>query len=202
MGMTANAGVKSHIVFMNIAATGHMNPTLPVVAQLVARDCKVTYFVEDSMKMIVEAVGASWHPFRYPCSNFTGILRNPKDFGSLTPEVLETVGIPPGTRYEEYQFPVSILLNAQLVLPNLINDLQALDPAPCAIVYEPFVACAPVAAHVMDIPSISLLTLPGAGVISLPSAMHEQAENGVAWISKPRQWISKNYGLDAFETGS
>ena len=48
---------------MNMAATGHMNPTLPLVADLAAKGCKVTYFVEVTMKDVVEAAGASWRPF-------------------------------------------------------------------------------------------------------------------------------------------
>jgi hypothetical protein len=178
-----------------------MNPSLPVVAQLVARGCKVTYFVEESMKVVVEAAGASWLPFRYPGSSFTGILLNPNDFEGLSADVLETVGIPPGTPSQHYQFPSSLLLNAQLVLPDLIKDLQSLDPVPCAIVYEPFVACAPVAAHALKIPGISLLTMPGPGVLSYPTAMFEMAE-AIGWMSKPRQWIQDTYGLDVLSSGT
>jgi hypothetical protein len=40
--MLAMSGQR-HMVFVNIAAAGHMNSTLPLVAELVARGCKVTY---------------------------------------------------------------------------------------------------------------------------------------------------------------
>jgi UDP:flavonoid glycosyltransferase YjiC (YdhE family) len=54
---------RRHMVFVNIAATGHMNSTLPLVAELVARGCKVTYLVDASKQDVVEALGAEWRPF-------------------------------------------------------------------------------------------------------------------------------------------
>ena len=64
--MLAMSGQR-HMVFVNIAAAGHMNSTLPLVVELVARGCKITYFyfVDASKQDVVEAVGvgAEWHPF-------------------------------------------------------------------------------------------------------------------------------------------
>lgn len=192
---------QPHIVFMNMSATGHMNPTLPVVAELVARGCKVTYFVEATMRDVVEAAGASWKPFRYANCDFTGILRNPSDFKSLAAADLAEAGVPEGTLLESYKFPVSLVFNAQLVLPNLVEDLQALDPHVSAIVYEPFLACARVAAYALGIPGISLFTMPGPGVISVDEGLMANWE-GLPWVQKPREWIKMRYGLDVFKNGA
>jgi len=191
---------RSHVVFMNMAATGHMNPTLPVVAELVARGYKVTYFVEETMRTVVEAAGASWQPFRYPGSDFTGILRNPDDFKALGEENLRAVGVPADAPVANYGFPWCLVYNAQLVLPNLISDLQALHPPVSAIVYEPFLACARVAAHALGVPPISLFTMPGPGVLSMPPEIVEACE-ARPWVQQPRRWIQERYGLDLLENG-
>jgi hypothetical protein len=96
-GVQHPMATQPHVVFMNMAAIGHMNPTLPVVAELARRGCKVTYFVEDSMRTVVEAAGAAWRPFRYSGSTFTGIFRNPQDFTALGAASLSEVGVPLGT---------------------------------------------------------------------------------------------------------
>ncbi|CAE8581783.1 unnamed protein product [Polarella glacialis] len=191
---------KQHIVFMNMAATGHMNPTLPLVSELCSRGCHVSYFVEDSMREVVEAAGATWHPFQYPDSDFTGILRNPSDFATLSPSTLAGLGIPEGASLKEYGFPISLIYNAQLVLPSLLDSLRSLEAAPAAIVYEPFLACARVAAHVLGVPAISLFTMPGPGVLSGASDAMAQAEMK-PWVQRPRRWIQEEYGLDLLATG-
>jgi MGT family glycosyltransferase len=48
-----------HIAFCNIPAIGHVNPTLPVVAELVARGHRVTYAAVDRRAAAVEAAGAT-----------------------------------------------------------------------------------------------------------------------------------------------
>lgn len=192
---------KPNIVFMNMAATGHMNPTLPVVSELVARGCKVTYFVEETMRAVVEAAGATWRPFRYPESDFTGILRNPSDYARLTTAELLAVGVPQDAKLSEYGFPQSLVYNAQLVLPNLLEDLRSLDPPPVAIVYEPFLACARVAAHVLAVPCISLYTMPGPGVFAAIGEMVVAYESR-PWVKQPQQWIIREYGFDLLENGA
>lgn len=47
-----------HIAFFNYAAHGHVNPTLPVVAELVKRGHRVTYTVADQFADVVAATGA------------------------------------------------------------------------------------------------------------------------------------------------
>ncbi|RKT53211.1 macrolide family glycosyltransferase [Saccharothrix australiensis] len=54
----------SHIAFFNIPGHGHVNPTLPVVAELVARGHRVTYAVPAAFRAAVEHAGAT--PVAYP----------------------------------------------------------------------------------------------------------------------------------------
>ncbi|MFD1147238.1 macrolide family glycosyltransferase [Saccharothrix hoggarensis] len=49
----------SHIAFLNIPGHGHVNPTLPVVTELVERGHRVTYAVDPGFADVVERVGAT-----------------------------------------------------------------------------------------------------------------------------------------------
>lgn len=56
-------------VFLNIPAYGHVNPTLPVVKELVRRGEEVVYFLTEDFRAAVEATGAifrSYQPFGKP----------------------------------------------------------------------------------------------------------------------------------------
>ena len=53
-------------VFLNIPAYGHVNPTFPVVKELVRRGEEVVYFLTEDFRAAVEATGATfraYHPF-------------------------------------------------------------------------------------------------------------------------------------------
>jgi UDP:flavonoid glycosyltransferase YjiC (YdhE family) len=183
-----------HVVFMNLAATGHVNPTLPVVAALKSRGCTVTYFAGESLKLVVEAAGASWSPFRYPDSDMTGTL-------STLDERAVAKYVPAGTDQQEYEsYPNCLVYNAEIVLPGLLEDLQALEPRPSVIVYEPFLAFALVAAHVMRLPAVSILTMPGPGVLPKSREMIQALESK-PWVDGPRRLISAEYGFDVVQHG-
>ena len=77
--------MPSHIAFFNIPAVGHVNPTLPVVEELVRRGHRVTYTVNDHFVSAVEAAGAE--PVRYE-SIFGDYYRHP-----YTPEALPGEGL-------------------------------------------------------------------------------------------------------------
>lgn len=58
----------SHIAFLNIPGHGHVNPTLPVVAELVARGHRVSYAIPSGFADIVKQAGATpiVHPTTLP----------------------------------------------------------------------------------------------------------------------------------------
>ncbi len=49
----------STIAFLNIAMQGHVNPTLPLVDELVRRGHSVTYHTSPAFREEIEAVGAT-----------------------------------------------------------------------------------------------------------------------------------------------
>jgi len=183
-----------HVVFMNIAATGHVNPTLALVAELHSRGCHVSYFVDNLLKETVEAAGATWHPFRYPFGDQTGTLKTFDEAGIAK-------YVPEGTPEEEYNNNKAVMVyTAEAALPALLQDLENFETRPSLIVYDPFVACGSVAAHVLRIPSVSLLTVPGPGVLNKPEAMIQEWESK-PWVDGPRRYLLEQYGFDVFKHG-
>lgn len=53
-----------HLVFFNIPASGHVNPTLPVVTELVRRGVRVTYFCTEGYRAKIEATGATYRAYQ------------------------------------------------------------------------------------------------------------------------------------------
>uniref|UniRef100_A0A7S2I605 Erythromycin biosynthesis protein CIII-like C-terminal domain-containing protein n=1 Tax=Zooxanthella nutricula TaxID=1333877 RepID=A0A7S2I605_9DINO len=144
------------------------------------------------MREVVEAAGAQWRPFRYP--------QRP-DLSGL-PQALDELAVaevvPEGIPEEEYSdFPSGILYWTEQMLPALVEDLQALAPAPAVLVYEPFLAAGRVAAKAMGIPAVGLFTMPGPGVFTMPSEKLEAHP----WVDKPRRAIAERYGVDVLEDG-
>jgi MGT family glycosyltransferase len=50
-------------LFFNVPAHGHVNPSLPLVAELVRRGHQITYFLTESYRAKVEATGAVFQPY-------------------------------------------------------------------------------------------------------------------------------------------
>jgi len=186
--------MQQHIVFMNLPATGHMNPTLPLVTRLVARGCRVSYFVDQSMQSVVEAAGATWFPHR--CGSDT-------EFNARAlPESASKKYVPEGTPVEEVQsLPLcGLLCAAERVLPSFLEDLAAMQPPPSAIVYDPFLAHAQVAAHVLGIPAVGMVTLAGPGALATPDVTKAEWD-AKPWVAGPARAMFDKYGLDVLASG-
>jgi MGT family glycosyltransferase len=54
------------IIVMNIPAHGHVNPTLPVVQELVARGHRVLYYNTEEFRAQIERTGAEFRPYPAP----------------------------------------------------------------------------------------------------------------------------------------
>jgi MGT family glycosyltransferase len=64
--------------FFNVPAHGHVNPSLPVVAELVRRGDEVTVFLTEAFRTAVEATGARFEVYAdYPEGLLEGIDGNP-----------------------------------------------------------------------------------------------------------------------------
>ncbi|MBF8185999.1 oleandomycin glycosyltransferase [Nonomuraea sp. K274] len=121
----------STIAFLNIPMHGHVNPTLPVVAELVRRGHSVTYHIAPAFSKEIEAAGAT------VC---------------LYPEADRPLADPP--------MPVTMIegltRTAVDLLPGVLSELR--DIRPDLIVHGSACLWAAVAARELGVPAASLFT--------------------------------------------
>lgn len=177
--------MQGQVVIINFPDTGHINPTLPLVAELASR-VKVTYFLPLQFRSVVEAAGASWRPLQRP--------------HEMTEEMLEHY-LHPDAPAEEFEFPLCTLAVAAWILPDLISELRAMQPPPGVIVYDPFLPHGLVAAHVLGIPAVSTVTHPGPGTMPHPPQLIEEWERH-AVVRRARREIIQQYDFDVFAQGT
>ena len=53
-----------HIAFVLMGAFGHVNPTLPIAAEMVKRGIRISYFTTEPFRKKVEATGAAFYPIK------------------------------------------------------------------------------------------------------------------------------------------
>src|SRR5690348_3556505 len=58
-----NGAAMHKILVFNVPTQGHINPTLPVVAELVRRGAKVIYYLTESQRQRIEATGATFRAY-------------------------------------------------------------------------------------------------------------------------------------------
>jgi len=182
---SSSSVMVQHIVFVNIPSAGHMNPTLPVVAELRSRGVAVTYFVPPQMRQVVEAAGATWQ-----------LLEEVK----VLNEEQKAKYVPEGMSPKDYEFPIIMMPVAASQLPKLVSELKSLSPPVTAIVHDPFLPHALVAAHVLGVPAVSTLTMPGPGVIARPAEVTAKWESNEV-VRRARREIQEIYGVDVFGFG-
>ncbi|MFE2756259.1 macrolide family glycosyltransferase [Actinosynnema sp. NPDC059335] len=119
----------SHIAFFNIPGHGHVNPTLPVVTELVRRGHRVTYAVSPGFAHIVEQAGAT--PVVHP----TGLPADDREWPT---------GMAPAMRL--------FLTEAKTVLPLL--EAAYADDRPDLVVYDIGAWTARVLARRWGVPAI------------------------------------------------
>jgi MGT family glycosyltransferase len=121
----------STISFVNIDMHGHVNPTLPVVAELVRRGHSVTYHVGHGFGDEVAATGARVET--YP----------PDDIDA---------GDPP----EPVTLMDQLALTAVRMLPSVVDDLRR--DSPDLVVHDAACLWGQVAARALDVPAVSSFT--------------------------------------------
>src|SRR5688572_6331759 len=79
------------IVFFNIPAHGHVNPSLPVIAELVRRGEQIVYVNSEEYRQAIEATGAHFHP--YPDMREFEVLMANASQGDLARNALRLIQI-------------------------------------------------------------------------------------------------------------
>lgn len=130
---------RRHITFSTYAAHGHVNPTLPVVAELVRRGHRVTYVVAEQFARLVAATGAeviayesvvpkSWNTVAIPARVTAGDMAEAavvhlSDVLAPLPEVERRLG---GDRpdlwvYDSFGFALGRLLARKWGVPSALT---------------------------------------------------------------------------------
>jgi MGT family glycosyltransferase len=134
----------SKTVFFNIPATGHINPSLPVMAELVRRGEEVIYVNMENTRAQIEHTGVRFLP--YPDLPQLAELVNQASGGNLADNALALIGI------------------AEQILPFVFDTLQREKPD--YVMHDSLASWGKQAAEVLKLPTIaSVVTfalLPGA----------------------------------------
>lgn len=124
-------------LFFNVPAYGHVNPSLPLVTELVRRGHQITYFITPAFRNSVEAAGAAFQP--YP-----DIHDDYFDARGLHGGLIQKVV------YE-------LMKTAQAVLPELLQMASALQPD--YILYDGMCPWGCMVARILKRPSVASLAL-------------------------------------------
>lgn len=123
----------ARIVYFSLPAHGHINPTLPVVQELVRRNEPVFYYSTDRFSRAIRDTGAH---FRSYSKQFYMPERGPGPFAQVS-TTIET-----------------LLHLSRTVLADHIEQLQALRPTPTHIMYDSFAPWGSFVAQILRLPAI------------------------------------------------
>lgn len=125
------------IVLTGTPAAGHVNPSLPLVRELVRRDVEVTYYTDADFRAVVEGAGARWCP--YPANTISA-----RDIAEAT-----RAGGP--LRVVARALPAT-----ETLVPFLVAQLRA--ERPDAVAFDSNAIWGRMAAASLDLPTISFMT--------------------------------------------
>ncbi len=124
-------------LFFNVPAHGHINPSLPLVAELTKRGHHITYFSTEGFRTKVEAVGAVFQP--YP------VLRD---------DYFDVKGLHGGV---PQKVAFELMTTAEEILPRLLEIARSLQPD--YVLFDGMCPWGYMVAHVLNVPAVTSLAL-------------------------------------------
>jgi UDP:flavonoid glycosyltransferase YjiC (YdhE family) len=98
------------LVFVEMPAAGHVNPSLPIARELVRRGERVVYYTDAEFQAAVERTGATFRP--YPAGALTSrMIAEATQTGDLT------------------RVPTAIIRATESLLPYMLDELPRHEPA-------------------------------------------------------------------------
>lgn len=125
------------MVVAGMPASGHVNPSLPLVADLVRREFDVEYYIDEQFRPLIERVGAQWRP--YPSGTFSAM------------------DLADATRAGGPLRVVATALPATEVLASFLVD-QFRSRRPAAVLFDSNALWGYLAAASVSLPKVSLMT--------------------------------------------
>ncbi len=123
----------SKVVFLGFPGHGHINPTLPVVAELVRRGEQVTYYAIEDFRPAIERTGATFHSYGQ------GLPLEPPDSD------------------KPLQVVQQLMETGQFILGRILPDVKALQPD--YLVHDSMSAWGSYLGQILGIPTVS--SVPG-----------------------------------------
>lgn len=144
----------SKYIFLSMPAHGHVNPTLAVVQELVARGEDVTYYLTEEWRPTIEATGAKFHPYH---SEFFANMQSP-----LQGNFSGAMGA----------MPMQMVKTARDILPQVLDNIRKEQPD--CILYDSMCIWGKIAAQVLHVPAIVW----HASMMMRPNAFNAMQANG------------------------
>ena len=124
-------------LFFNVPAHGHINPSLPLVAELVRRGHHITYFVTENFRARVEATGAVFQPYTSVHDNYFDA---------------------PGLDGSRPQKSANLLITtSEQILPELLEITRNMQPD--YILFDGMCPWGYLIARILNLPAIASLSL-------------------------------------------
>lgn len=173
------------ILFFNIPAYGHVNPTLPVVSELVQRGHQLIYYNSDTFEQALKGTAAEFRS--YPNSSTSE--------AELAKRVSNLVTV-----------SVLMLEESLRLLPFSLNQIE--QEKPDLVIFDSFALWGMQATRLKSVPSVasfSTFVLEGVpGIIKWRDYLHifRQAFTQLSTLQRLRRQLVKTYGPDIFPDNS
>lgn len=116
----------STVVVLNLTSSGHINPTLPLIAELVSRGERVIYYAIEQYRSIIEATGAEYRSYSHP-EYLVPKAHQGEFFGSMAHFAKASqVNLPALLHELEQSPPDYILLDSMCIWGNLVQQIMKL----------------------------------------------------------------------------
>ena len=125
----------SKIIFFNLPGHGHVNPTLPVVAELIRQGQQVLYYNAEDFRAKIELTGAEFRP--YPEPNPT-----PEKIADLVSNLVNVT--------------VFLFGESERLLPFLLAELEREQPD--LVIYDSITLWGMQAAHLLNFPTMASIS--------------------------------------------
>lgn len=124
------------IFFYNVPTSGHVNPTLPLVAELLQRGHEVIYYLTPGYRRRVEATGATF-----------------RAYDGLADDYFDEVS----RRFNPMRLAAQLLQSSREMLPHLLDELR--DERPHLVLHDSMCPWGRLAAHEAGITAVTSMTL-------------------------------------------
>lgn len=168
-------------VFINIPSRSHINPTLPLVQELIARGEEVIYYLTDPFKDAVEATGARFCRYESKIEQINSAAR----------EAGKPVGL-----------PMYMLDESLFVIPQILASIKAEQPD--CIIYDTMCLTGRLLAEILHIPAVNhrMIFVFNDKLSSLFRANASQDLDGIRAFQSSMEQACAQYHVRPFHIGS